>query len=105
MVWERGITRLESGWAPSGWSPADLYRERLKARAALARSGACLPREAAALLHAALEELDRRLAAATGEDRAGGLRRELTWGHGEESGAGWRWYRRPDPVPWGTGRD
>ncbi|MFJ4781660.1 hypothetical protein [Streptomyces sp. NPDC088762] len=100
VVWERVILQLESGWAPSGWYPADLYRERLEARDELAGIGARLPREVTELLGKALEELDRRFAAATEEDPSGSLRRELTGASAEQNPVGWWWHRRPDPTPW-----
>lgn len=78
VVWERLVRQLECCWAPSGWYPADLYRERLEARDALAAIGARLPPEVTDLLGKALEELDSRFVAATEEDPSGSLRRELT---------------------------
>lgn len=100
VVWERVILQMESGWAPSGWYPADLYRERLEARDALASPGARLSREVTELLGEALEELDARFVAATVEDPSGSLRRELTDSSAEQTLAGWWWQRRPDPMPW-----
>ncbi|MFE9629396.1 hypothetical protein [Streptomyces sp. NPDC006463] len=100
VVWERVIRQLESGWAPSGWYPADLYRERLEARDELAGIGARLPRSVTELLDGALEELDRRFAAATEADPSGNLRRELTGAPADTTPAGWWWHRRPDPTPW-----
>ncbi|KPI15468.1 hypothetical protein OV450_2606 [Actinobacteria bacterium OV450] len=101
VVWERVIRQMESGWAPAGWYPASLYRERLEARDELSGIGARLPREVSELLGEALAELDRRFAAATEADPSGGLRRELT---GEPAArtpvGGWWWRRRPDPRPW-----
>ncbi|WP_445269821.1 hypothetical protein [Streptomyces sp. DSM 41634] len=100
VVWERVIRQLESGWAPSGWHPADLYRERLEARDELASMGTRLPREVTELLGEALEELDRRFVAATEEDPSGSLRRELAGASAEQVAVGWWWRRRPDPTPW-----
>ncbi|MFE5595234.1 hypothetical protein [Streptomyces sp. NPDC056549] len=102
VVWERVIRQLESGWAPSGWYPVDLYRERLEARDELAGIGARLPREVTELLDRALEELDSRFAAATAEDPSGCLRRELT-GAFEQTSVGWWWHRCPVPTPWEQG--
>lgn len=101
VVWERVIVQMESGWAPSGWYPAELYRERIQARDALADLGSRLPGDAAVLLGAALERLDRRFAAATEEDATGVLRKEL-WGDAapDQVPGGWWWHRRPDPAPW-----
>ncbi|MGW5342377.1 hypothetical protein [Streptomyces sp. NPDC004050] len=98
-VWERVVRQLESGWAPSGWYPADLYRERLQARDELDTFGTRLPHEVTELLGKALEELDRRFAAATIEDPSGSLRKELVGASAEEI-PGWWWHRRPHPTPW-----
>lgn len=100
MAWERAITQMESGWAPSGWYPAGLYRERLESRDELAGIGAHLPRDVTELLDGAVEQLDGRFAAATEDDPAGSLRRELTGGSVEQTPLGWWWHRRPNPAPW-----
>ncbi|MFE7181181.1 hypothetical protein [Streptomyces erythrochromogenes] len=101
VAWERGIVQMESGWAPSGWYPAELYRERLQARDALADVGSCLPGEVALLLGDTLERLDRRFAEATEEDATGILHKELSGDSSpDQVPSGWWWYRRPDPVPW-----
>ncbi|MEU7041654.1 hypothetical protein AB0A77_11420 [Streptomyces varsoviensis] len=99
VVWERFVRQMESGWAPSGWYPADLYRERLEARDELFGLGGRLPREVAEPLGAALDELDGRFAAATREDPSASLCRELT-GTAPDSRAAWWWRRRPEPTPW-----
>ncbi|OEJ33509.1 hypothetical protein BGK67_21180 [Streptomyces subrutilus] len=101
VAWERVIAHMESGWAPSGWYPAELYRERLEARDALADISSRLPRDLTPLLDEALERLDRRFAAATAEDDAGLLRRELADASSTGNSTGWWWSRRPEPAPWG----
>lgn len=99
-VWERVITQMESGWAPSGWYPAGLYRERLEARDALVDLVGRVPRDVAELLSEALDQLDRRFAAATVED-AEALQEQLPGGRpSDRRPTGWWWHRRPDPVPW-----
>ncbi|PWK70414.1 hypothetical protein BCL76_105368 [Streptomyces sp. CG 926] len=101
IVWERLILQMESGWAPSGWYPADLYRERLEARDELARIGAGLPPEVRRLLDDAVAGLDLRFVRATEEDPSGRLVEELTGGRPPgRAGLGRWWYRRPDPAPW-----
>ncbi|GGR88883.1 hypothetical protein Snoj_63900 [Streptomyces nojiriensis] len=99
-VWERVVLQMESGWAPSGWYPADLYRERLEARDELARIGDRLPPEVRRLLDAAVEELDLRFVRATQADPSGSLVEELTGRPPGRDRLGRWWYRRPDPVPW-----
>ncbi|SED38979.1 hypothetical protein SAMN05216483_3737 [Streptomyces sp. 2131.1] len=93
VVWERVIRQMESGWAPSGWYPADLYRERLEARDALAERAGELPAVVAARLGEVLRELDAIFVAGTEDDPDGSLRGRH---------AGWWWYRRPVPAPWDT---
>ncbi|MGW6705808.1 hypothetical protein ACWGDE_13085 [Streptomyces sp. NPDC054956] len=100
-VGERVIVQMESGWAPFGWYPAGLYRERLEARDQLAVGRARLPHEVAELLDKALEGLDRRFVAATEPDPSGSLRRELKGASAEPVAVGWWWQRRPHPTPWG----
>ncbi|WP_328763030.1 MULTISPECIES: hypothetical protein [unclassified Streptomyces] len=102
VVWERVITQMESAWAPSGWYPAHLYRERLESRDELAGIGARLPRDVTELLDEALEQLDGRFVAATEDDPSGSLRRELAGGSSEQTPVGWWWHRRPNPAPWET---
>ncbi|MFG2722858.1 hypothetical protein ACGFW5_31845 [Streptomyces sp. NPDC048416] len=100
VVWERVITQMESGWAPSGWYPAALYHERLRARDALVDLAERLPRAVTELLNEALEQLDRRFIAATVEDGSGTLQGQ-GWGPpSDRRPTGWWWHRRPDPVPW-----
>ncbi|WP_314250550.1 hypothetical protein [Streptomyces sp. DSM 40907] len=100
-VWERVVLQLESGWAPSGWYPADLYRERLEARDELARIGAQLPPEVRRLLDRTVAGLDVRFTRATEEDPSGRLAEELAGGRSPgRAGLGRWWYRRPDPLPW-----
>ncbi|MCX4800987.1 hypothetical protein OG594_04830 [Streptomyces sp. NBC_01214] len=100
-VWERVVVQMESGWAPSGWYPADLYRERLEARDELARiGGARLPPEVRRLLDVAVAGLDLRFVRATEEDPSGSLVEELTGRPPGRDRFGRWWYRRPDPVPW-----
>ncbi|WP_031153335.1 hypothetical protein [Streptomyces erythrochromogenes] len=101
VAWERVIVQMESGWAPSGWYPAELYRERLQARDVLADIGSLLPGEVSVLLDETLERLDGRFAAATEDDEMGLLRKELSVDTSlDQAPTGWWWHRRPAPVPW-----
>ncbi|MET8246177.1 hypothetical protein ABZV31_18180 [Streptomyces sp. NPDC005202] len=67
-AWEKLVRQMEAGWAPSGWFPPDLYRERLEARDELEQVRHQLPENAAALLRNALEPLDALFAELTVED-------------------------------------
>ncbi|MFE9532811.1 hypothetical protein [Streptomyces sp. NPDC006691] len=100
VVWERVITQMESGWAPSGWYPAGLYRERLEARDTLVDLVGRLPRDVAELLREALDGLDQRFVAATVEHAAGLQGRLPGRRPSEHRPTGWWWHRRPEPLPW-----
>lgn len=100
VAWERVITQMESRWAPSGCYPAELYRERLEARDALADLATRLPRDVTLLLDEALGQLDRRFLAGTAEDVAGLIRQEFADALFEGNPAGWWWNRCSEPAPW-----
>ncbi|MEV0911062.1 hypothetical protein [Streptomyces hokutonensis] len=98
-AWEKLVRQLESNWAPSGWCPPDLYRERLEARDELDQVRDQLSENVVALLQSALEPLDALFAELTVED-TGLLRKELLRPDDRASALGWWWNRRPDPLPW-----
>lgn len=98
-AWEKLVRQLEASWAPSGWYPPDLYRERLEARDELEQVCAQLPDDITALLRNALEPMDALFAELTVED-TGLLRKELTGPEDAASAHGWWWNRRPEPLPW-----
>ncbi|MGW2421909.1 hypothetical protein ACWC0C_22095 [Streptomyces sp. NPDC001709] len=95
-AWEKLVRQLADDWAPSGWYPADLYRERLECRDEIEELGPWLPGTLQARLRAALAELDALFAAHTVED-TGAQRPEPDNGTRTH---GWWWARRPDPLPW-----
>ncbi|MFG3202693.1 hypothetical protein [Streptomyces sp. NPDC048192] len=99
-AWEKLVRHLEAAWAPSGWCPPDLYRERLEARDELERVRRQLPESLAALLRNALQPLDALFAELTVEDTGDLLDKELARAEGVASERGWWWNRRPDPLPW-----
>ena len=98
-AWERLVRQMEAAWAPSGWYPPDLYRERLESRDKLEQVRDQLPENVAALLQNALELLDPPFVELTVED-TGLLRKELAHPEDAASPLGWWWKRRPDPLPW-----
>ena len=98
-AWEKLVRHMEAAWAPSGWCPPDLYRERLEARDELEQVRGQLPQSVVTLLQNALEPLDALFAELTVED-AGLLRKELARPENAASAHGWWWNRRPEPLPW-----
>ncbi|WP_143235187.1 hypothetical protein [Paractinoplanes atraurantiacus] len=70
-AWEGMVTRLEQGWPPDGWYPEEYYRQDLQTRDELAVD---MPDE----IRGAVEEIDRRFAAAT-SDSGGGDGDEAWW--------------------------
>ncbi|MDF3300449.1 hypothetical protein [Streptomyces tropicalis] len=99
-AWEKLVRHLEAAWAPSGWCPSDLYRERLEARDELERVRHQLPGDLVALLQNALDPLDTLFAELTVDDVDGLLRKELACTRDTASAPGWWWNRRPDSLPW-----
>ncbi|MEU6507609.1 hypothetical protein [Streptomyces sp. NPDC046942] len=99
-AWEKFVRQMDASWAPSGWYPSDLYRQRLESRDKLEQVRGQLPENVAALLQNALEPLDALFVELTVEDTGGLLDKELTHTEGAASERGWWWNRRPDPLPW-----
>ncbi|MEU9478553.1 hypothetical protein [Streptomyces sp. NPDC048191] len=99
-AWEKLVRQMDAAWAPSGWYPSDLYRQRLEARDKLEQVRGQLPENVAAQLQNALEPLDALFVELTVEDTGGLLDKELARTEGAASDRGWWWNRRPDPLPW-----
>lgn len=99
-AWEKLVRQMAADWAPSGWYPPDLYRERLEARDKLEQVRSQLPAQAVALLQTSLEPLDALFAELTVDDSGGLLGKELARAQNAASARGWWWDRRPDPLPW-----
>ncbi|MEU3417730.1 hypothetical protein AB0F39_04155 [Streptomyces murinus] len=99
-AWEKLVRHMEASWAPSGWCPPDLYRERLDARDELEHVRNQLLPPIACLLQKALEPLDALFAELTIDDTGGLLRKKLPLAEDAASAHGWWWNRRPDPLPW-----
>lgn len=99
-AWEKLVRQMEAAWAPSGWYPPDLYRERLEVRDVLEEMRSQLPQDVAALLQNALEPLDALFTELTVADTVGLLYREPAGSEGAAAAHGWWWKRRPDPLPW-----
>ncbi|AOR32002.1 hypothetical protein BFF78_13905 [Streptomyces fodineus] len=95
-AWEMLVRHLADDWAPSGWCPAELYRERLECRDELEELGPRLHPAGRARLHEALAGLDVLFTAHTVD--APGILRPIP-----DNGIrahGWWWDRLPDPLPW-----
>ncbi|MEV6114368.1 hypothetical protein AB0L59_18090 [Streptomyces sp. NPDC052109] len=95
-AWEKLVRQMAGDWAPSGWYPADLYRDRVACRGKPAEPGVQLHPALRARLSDALTELDALFTAHTVED-PGALRPEPDNG---VPAHGWWWDHRPDPLPW-----
>ncbi|MFE4688781.1 hypothetical protein ACFRH6_01855 [Streptomyces sp. NPDC056749] len=98
LLWERLVRRIETGWAPGGRYPFDLYAEDLRTRDRLgelarAQGPQRLP------LGRALEELDEVFRRGTDDD-AGVLLGRLTGSGTAVADRGWWWHRRPAKPPW-----
>lgn len=94
-AWEGMITRLERGWPPDGWYPAEGYRRKLECRDELETLADRVPAPLRAEFDEALAVLDRRFAEATVDD-AGQALSAVT---GPTPGYWW-WQRITDPSPW-----
>ncbi|WP_143172485.1 hypothetical protein [Actinacidiphila paucisporea] len=93
---------MADDWAPAGWYPADLYVQRLSARDELKAVQQQLPQQAAELLEAAGDSVDRRFVKLTVPDPAWYLEpdKELGLEVPSEDDPGRWWRRRPEPLPW-----
>ncbi|GAB7037336.1 MULTISPECIES: hypothetical protein [Catenuloplanes] len=100
--WDHLVVRVESGWPPDGWYPAELYASFLAARDAV---------DAAALddpARAALAALDARFRSRTVDDGGAALRARLAearipgldWARPPTVGTAWWWRRITLPPPW-----
>lgn len=94
-AWEAMVTRLERGWPPDGWFPAEEYQTRLDCRDELATLADDVPALLRAEFDEALATLDRRFTEATVDD--GG--QALTSRVGPIPDRWW-WHRITQPLPW-----
>jgi hypothetical protein len=104
-AWESMVTRLEAGWPPDGWYPAEYYREDLETRDELAAITNELPEPVRGDVTQTLAEVDRRFIDATEDDRGQALATETgpaPIGSSGQSGDldRWWWRRIPRPLPW-----
>jgi hypothetical protein len=100
-AWEQLVRTMADSWAPAGWYPADLYVQNLTTRDELEALQQQLTGQAAELLEAAVDLVDREFIKLTVPDpvwyldlKAQGL--DVPDPHD----AAWWWTRRPDPLPW-----
>lgn len=100
VSWERLTVRMSTGWPPSHWYPADLYRDDLAVRDRLAEAVTALPDRERQVLSRALDLLDDHYRRHTYDDAGTALLLAL----GEQADAfasrPWYWHRRPEPTPW-----
>lgn len=100
VTWERLTVRMATGWPPSHWYPADLYRDDLAVRDELANAVDLLPEPERRVLARTLKQLDDAYRRHTYEDDGSALLRALDEPTESFASRPWYWRRRPDPVPW-----
>ncbi|WP_051797977.1 hypothetical protein [Catenuloplanes japonicus] len=101
-LWEHLIIRIESGWPPDGWYPAEFYHQWLSHRDAIDPAALDEP------TRAALAALDTRFRHLTRDDAGAALLHRLSdapldepiWSTPPAIGTGWWWRRITDPPPW-----
>lgn len=101
-AWEQLVQTMTDDWAPAGWYPADLYVQNLTARDELEDLQQQLPQQAADLLEAAVDLVDRQFIKLTVPAPAWylDLKTQPALKVPDEDNAPWWWRRRPDPLPW-----
>ncbi|CAG7650410.1 hypothetical protein [Actinacidiphila bryophytorum] len=100
-AWEKLVRTKADDWAPAGWYPPDLYVQTLSARDELEALQPQLPVQAAELLEAAVDLVDREFIKLTVPDPAWYLDlRTQGLDVPDPHDAAWWWTRRPDPLPW-----
>lgn len=101
-LWDHLVVRIESGWPPDGWYPAEFYQEWLAYRDEITAE------DLDDAGRAGLAALDARFRALTIDDGGAALRAQLTdapipdlaWAEPRAIGNGWWWHRITDPPPW-----
>ncbi|MDR7277961.1 hypothetical protein [Catenuloplanes atrovinosus] len=99
-AWEALVARLELGWPPDGWYPADFYRGDLETRDRLAVSVAEAPPDARAVLSAALSGIDDAFRRLTHDDGGAALAAALPGDAADAPPDHWWWRHVPRPLPW-----
>ncbi|MDQ0365626.1 hypothetical protein [Catenuloplanes indicus] len=100
--WDHLLLRIESGWPPDGWYPAEFYASFLASRDTIT------PAALDTTTRDALAALDARFRSLTVDDGGAALRSRLTnspitslaWARPATFGTGWWWHRITTPVPW-----
>ncbi|MEC4016750.1 hypothetical protein [Streptomyces sp. H27-D2] len=99
--WERLASRMAAKWPPSGWYPADMYREDLECRDELENLIAPLPESARARIQDALMAVDSSYREGTVDDGGRALAARTDGLESAEIALRpWYWHRRPATVPW-----
>lgn len=96
--WERLGIRMRSGWPPSDWYSAEMYREDLNLRDQLEEILKEFPE--VDRIKAAVSALDAQYRDLSVEDRGSALSAALDVESTALSGRPWYWQRRPAVLPW-----
>nr|BFD84740.1 hypothetical protein StreXyl84_41410 [Streptomyces sp. Xyl84] len=100
--WERLCVRMRSGWPPSGWYSAAMYKEDLEYRDALDTSLKDLDQEGGKI-KAAVKRIDSDFRALTIDDDGRSISAPGDTGSSSQSARSWYWQRRPKAAPWVAG--
>ncbi|MDP9792167.1 hypothetical protein J2S43_000679 [Catenuloplanes nepalensis] len=99
-AWEALVARIEFGWPPDGWYPADYYRGDLETRDRLAVSVAEAPPGPRAVLAGALSGIDDAFRRLTHDDGGAALAAESGGAAVDAPPDHWWWRHVPRPLPW-----
>ncbi|MFB8768749.1 hypothetical protein VSQ78_13645 [Nocardiopsis alba] len=99
-AWEKLTVRMRTGWPPSGWYPASMYQDDLKARDEWEEICHRLTEETTAGPTKAMALIDRVFMESTVDDSGDSLVRAGEISAEDIASRPWYWRRRPKGIPW-----
>ncbi|MEU2945588.1 hypothetical protein ABZ617_06140 [Nocardiopsis alba] len=99
-AWEKLTVRMRTGWPPSGWYPASMYQDDLKARDEWEEICHRLAEETTAGPTKAMALIDRIFIESTVDDSGDSLVRAGEISTEDLASRPWYWRRRPKDAPW-----